>query len=288
MVAYCAAFSSSSRRTVSSSSSLAHRRHPHHQQHVHHDLATTKNVFDAIDDDNDGVWFSSLLESSSSLLSSSSSQQRRRSFLLRHATLAAAAVTTTTTYSHHGLLPIQPALAATSSSSSTTTTTKNGGPSSLLGHAAPDFELPNTQGQIITLDTLTSSGTKWAILYFYPAAFTTGCTLEARKFQELLPQFTLANAIISGISVDTVSTNTEFCNSEKLDFYLLSDINNGNISKLYNTALSVPMIGTFANRQTYIIDPKKVIRAIFSNVEGKILQHPQEVLDKLKELQSVI
>lgn len=287
MIAYCAALSSSS-RTVSALS-LAHRHPPPppppHQRR-HHNLATTtiSTVFDAIDNDNDGL-SSSLLDSSSSLRSSSSSQQRRRSFLLRHAALAVSAVVTTT--NSHGFFPIQPALAAAPSSSTTssTTPTKNGGPSSLIGHVAPDFELPNTQGQIITLDTLTSSGTKWAILYFYPAAFTTGCTLEARKFQDLSHQFTSLNARITGISVDNVSTNYEFCTSENLDFYLLSDIN-GTISKLYNTSLSVPMIGTFANRQTYIIDPTKVIRAIFVNVEGKIVQHPQEVLEKLKELQS--
>ena len=284
VIAYCSAFSSSS-RTVSSrtasSSSLA--RHPPPHQHRHHQQTTTtiSTVFDAAIDDDGGVSFSSLLESSSL---SSSSPSRRRSFLLRHAALAASAVTTTTTDSL-GLLPIRPALAATpSSSSSSSGAAKN--PSSLrIGHAAPDFELPNTRGQIINLDALTSSGSKWAILYFYPAAFTTGCTLEARKFQELSRQFADSNTIIAGISVDGVSTNSEFCASENLDFYMLSDDADGTVSKLYNAALSVPLIGTFANRQTYIIDPNKVVRAIFVNVEGKILQHPQEVLDKLKELQ---
>jgi peroxiredoxin Q/BCP len=197
-------------------------------------------------------------------------------------------MTTASTNSLDGLLPIRPALAAaattTSSSSSSTTTANNKNPSSLIGHIAPNFELPNTNGQLITLDTLTSFGTKWTVLYFYPAAFTSGCTLEARKFQELTSQFTTLNTRITGISVDDISTNIEFCTSENLDFYLLSDIH-GTVSKLYNTALSVPLIGTFANRQTYILDPNKVVRAIFTNVEGKIVQHPQEVLDKLIELQ---
>jgi peroxiredoxin Q/BCP len=210
--------------------------------------------------------------------------------------VASAVVTSTTTNSLGGFLPIRPALAAAatttssstsssiSTSSTTTTANNNKNPSSLIGHIAPNFELPNTNGQLITLDALTSSGTKWTVLYFYPAAFTSGCTLEARKFQELSPQFTSLNTRITGISVDNISTNTEFCTSENLDFYLLSD-SNGTVSKLYNTALSVPLIGTFANRQTYILDPNKVVRAIFTNVEGKIVQHPQEVLDKLIELQ---
>jgi peroxiredoxin len=45
------------------------------------------------------------------------------------------------------------------------------------------------------------------------------------------------------------------------------------------------MIGTFSNRQTYIIDPSKIVRWVFVDVEGRIPQHPGEVLDKLKELQ---
>ena len=274
VIAYCAAFSSSS---VSSSSLARHPPPPPH--HRHHRLATTtiSAVFDA--DADGGV--SSLLESSSL---SSSSPSRRRSFLLRHAALAASAVTTTNS---PGLLPMRPALAAAPSSSSSSSSAAKNPSSTLLrvGHAAPDFELPNTRGQIINLDALTSSGTRWAILYFYPAAFTSGCTLEARKFQELYSRFADSNAIIAGISVDGVSTNAEFCASERLDFYMLSDDAHGAVSKSYEAALSVPLIGTFANRQTYIIDPNKIVRAIFVNVEGKILQHPQEVLDKLKELQ---
>ena len=275
VIAYCAAFSSSS-RTVSSSSLARHPPPP--PPHRHHRLATTtiSAVFDA--DADGGV--SSLLESSSS----SSSPSRRRSFLLRHAALAASAVTTTDS---PGLLPIRPALAAAPSSSSSSSSAAKNPSSALLrvGHAAPDFELPNTRGRIINLDALTSSGTRWAILYFYPAAFTSGCTLEARKFQELYGRFADSNAIIAGISVDSVSTNAEFCASEQLDFYMLSDDAHGAVSKSYEAALSVPLIGTFANRRTYIVDPNKIVRAIFVNVEGKILQHPQEVLDKLKELQ---
>jgi peroxiredoxin Q/BCP len=97
-------------------------------------------------------------------------------------------------------------------------------PSSLIGRAAPDFALPNTRGEVVDLDSLTSNGTVWAILYFYPGAFTTGCTLEARKFQELEDEFRVgANARIAGISVDGVEKNAEFCLREKLNFYMMTD-----------------------------------------------------------------
>lgn len=93
-----------------------------------------------------------------------------------------------------------------------------------LGSPAPDFALINTNGQLVTLDSLTSNtNKKWTILYFYPGAFTSGCTLEARKFQEILPLFTKANAQVVGVSVDPVEKNSAFCTSEGLDFFMLTD-----------------------------------------------------------------
>jgi len=154
-----------------------------------------------------------------------------------------------------------------------------------LGSSAPPFSLINTKGQTTTLDTLTADK-KWTILYFYPGAFTSGCTLEAQKFQQSLPQFQENNAQIVGVSVDDVTKNAEFCTSEKLDFFMLTDTN-GEVSKAYGTSLSVPMVGTFSNRQTYIIDPEKKIRWVFKDVESNIPTHAEDVLAKLKELQTV-
>ena len=154
-----------------------------------------------------------------------------------------------------------------------------------LGEPAPPFTLMNTRGQIITLDTL-ASNKKWTVLYFYPGAFTSGCTLEARRFQEELSSFQELNSQIVGVSVDSVEKNAEFCTTEKLDFYMLTD-DDGEVSKSYGSSLSVPLVGTFSNRQTYIIDPKKNVRWVFVDVESRIPQHANDVLDKLKELQQV-
>mmetsp|Transcript_26623 Transcript_26623/g.50474 ORF Transcript_26623/g.50474 Transcript_26623/m.50474 type:complete len:288 (-) Transcript_26623:28-891(-) len=152
-----------------------------------------------------------------------------------------------------------------------------------LNSPAPPFSLMNTNGKIITLDTLTST-TKWTILYFYPGAFTSGCTIEARKFQEDLPLFQDVGAQVVGVSVDSVSKNSEFCSSEGLDFFMLTD-EGGKVSKAYGTSLSIPGFGTFSNRQTYIIDPQKNVRWVFVDVESRIPRHSKEVLEKLKMLQ---
>lgn len=155
----------------------------------------------------------------------------------------------------------------------------------IAGAKAPEFELPNSRGNGMTsLGALTQAG-KWTVLYFYPGAFTSGCTLEARGFQRDLEEYRKLNAQIVGVSVDAVEKNAQFCSEEKLDFYMLSD-KGGMISKKYGSALSIPGFGTFSNRQTYIIDPKGNLRWIFTDVESRIARHSSEVLDKLTELEA--
>ena len=152
------------------------------------------------------------------------------------------------------------------------------------GKRAPDFELENSRGNgAVTLDTLVANN-KWTVLYFYPGAFTSGCTLEALGFQRDLDEFRKLNAQIVGVSVDPVEKNAQFCTEEKLDFFMLSD-KGGTISKKYGSALSVPGFGTFSNRQTYLIDPTGDLRYIFTDVESKIARHSSEVLAKLSELE---
>ncbi|VEU39129.1 unnamed protein product [Pseudo-nitzschia multistriata] len=152
------------------------------------------------------------------------------------------------------------------------------------GARAPSFELPNSRGTgLVTLDGLVKNS-KWTVLYFYPGAFTSGCTLEARGFQKDLEEYRKLNAQIVGVSVDPVEKNAQFCTEEKLDFFMLSD-KGGIVSKKYGSALSIPGFGTFSNRQTYIIDPSGELRWIFTDVESKIARHSSEVLEKLAELE---
>lgn len=152
------------------------------------------------------------------------------------------------------------------------------------GAKAPAFELPNSRGEGITSLNSLISNKKWTVLYFYPGAFTSGCTLEARGFQRDMEDYRKLDTQIVGVSVDPVEKNAQFCSAEGLDFYMLSDTG-GLVSKLYGSSLSIPGFGTFSNRQTYIIDPKGNLRWVFTDVESRIAKHSGEVLDKLKELQ---
>ena len=154
------------------------------------------------------------------------------------------------------------------------------------GTKAPSFDLPNSrdQGYNKSLEQLTSSG-KWTVLYFYPGAFTSGCTLEARGFQRDLKDYRNLNSQIVGVSVDSVEKNAQFCTEEQLDFILLTD-DHGLVSKAYGSALSIPGFGTFSNRQTYLIDPNGIVQFVFTDVESRVAKHSSEVLQKLEELQS--
>lgn len=153
------------------------------------------------------------------------------------------------------------------------------------GSKAPSFELPNSRGDGTTsLQKLVQTG-KWTVLYFYPGAFTQGCTLEARYFQRDIDEYRKLDTQIVGVSVDPPEKNAQFCSSEGLDFYMLSDTA-GKVSKMYGSALSVPGFGVFSNRQTYIIDPQGNLKWVFTDVESRIPRHSAEVLEKLKELKA--
>eukprot|EP00985_Skeletonema_marinoi_P017444 scaffold9563_cov150-Skeletonema_marinoi.AAC.4 len=203
----------------------------------------------------------------------------RRDFFQRSANIFAVASTATTSaFLSTGSSTVANAALLSSSSSSLPP----------LNTPAPDFELPNSRnnndGSPTTSLTSLLNTKKWTVLYFYPGAFTSGCTLEARNFQTDLPTYQNLNAQIVGVSVDSVEKNSEFCSAEKLEYTLLTD-EGGHVSKLYGSSLSIPGFGTFSNRQTYIIDPRGDVRWVFVDVDSKIPRHSGDVLEKLRQLQ---
>jgi thioredoxin-dependent peroxiredoxin len=151
-----------------------------------------------------------------------------------------------------------------------------GGKLPAIAQLAPDFSLPtNTGDGKITLSDLRG---KWVVLYFYPKDFTSGCTIEARRFQEDLPKYVEKNAQIIGVSADDVDSHAEFCDSEGLKFPLLADTT-GAVSKAYGSWMSF-----ISSRHTFIIDPQGKLRETFVKVNPNI--HSQEVLVRLTELQA--
>ena len=147
---------------------------------------------------------------------------------------------------------------------------------------APTFTLPSNAGRDISNADLKG---KWSVLYFYPGDFTSGCTLEAQNFEKNADAIRALGAEIYGVSVDSIDKHLDFKKKYGLSFPLLSD-KDGKVSEAYGSALKIPFMGTFSNRQTYIIDPEGNLRWVFTDVESRLKKHAEEVIDKLKGLQA--
>ncbi len=90
----------------------------------------------------------------------------------------------------------------------------------MLGETAPDFELPNQDGEMVKLSDFRG---KKVILFAYPAAFTGGCTKQACGFRDHFPQVTNVNAVVLGISPDMPDKLHDWKEAENLPYDLLSD-----------------------------------------------------------------
>jgi len=141
---------------------------------------------------------------------------------------------------------------------------------------APQFTLPtNTGDGEISLSDFRG---KWVVIYFYPKDFTTGCTIEARRFQQDLKKYLDKNTQIIGVSADSVDSHAQFCDSEGLKFPLLADTT-GEVSQAYGSWL-----GFLSMRHSFLVDPEGILRETFVKVNPAI--HSTEVLARLNELQS--
>lgn len=147
-----------------------------------------------------------------------------------------------------------------------------------VGHAAPEFSLPSQEGTPVSLDQYHG---KWVVLYFYPKDMTSGCTMEAHKFQEDLPKYQRDNAVILGVSVDSASSHKTFCTKEGLSFKLLSDEQKSTVAKY--GSLGNYMGLKIAKRNTFLIDPEGKIAKVWTGVDPA--NHSAEVLAELSELQ---
>ncbi len=150
-----------------------------------------------------------------------------------------------------------------------------GGPS--VGQPAPDFELPDQDGQLHSLEDYRD---RWVVLYFYPKDDTPGCTTEACEFRDNVFAYRVLNAQILGISLDDVESHKAFAEKHGLPFPLLADID-GNAADAYG--VKTKMFGlTVAKRQTYIIDPTGTVAMHYEKVDPD--KHSEQVLADLRSL----
>ena len=149
------------------------------------------------------------------------------------------------------------------------------------GLKAPALTLKDQNDIKISLNQFTGRN---VVLYFYPKDNTSGCTKEACNFRDDFPNFGKLNAVILGVSPDSVESHKKFAAKYDLPFSLLSDEKKEVIEK-YGVWKEKSMYGRKymgVERSTFIIDKNGIVRKIFRKV--KVADHNSEVTEALKEL----
>ncbi len=150
-----------------------------------------------------------------------------------------------------------------------------------VGKTAPDFTLPADGGGTVKLSDLRG---KKVVLYFYPKDDTPGCTKEACGFRDALPDYSKIDAVIIGLSKDSVAKHEKFKAKYELPFPLVSDVD-GKVCEAYGTWVEKSMYGRKymgIDRATFLIDEEGTLRAQWRKV--KVPGHVDEVLQATRRL----
>jgi thioredoxin-dependent peroxiredoxin len=149
------------------------------------------------------------------------------------------------------------------------------------GQTAPDFELPDQDGNPVRLSDLRGGP---VVLYFYPKADTPGCTTQACGVRDHLPSYDEAGARVIGISPDPVEAVKKFHDKQSLNFTLLADADHS-VCEAYGVWGEKSMYGKKymgATRATFVVDDSGTVVHVIPKVSPKT--HDDEVLKALAEL----
>jgi peroxiredoxin Q/BCP len=143
------------------------------------------------------------------------------------------------------------------------------------GATAPNFTLPSQEDKPVSLSDYKG---KWVVLYFYPKDQTTGCTIEAHNFQRDMAKYDAANAVVLGVSLDTVEGHKAWCSKDTFSFKLLADPDH-KVVDAYGVPVSAHGDMKFAARQTFLISPKGKVVKVWPKVD--VQTHSDEVLAEI-------
>lgn len=147
-----------------------------------------------------------------------------------------------------------------------------------VGEMAPDFTLPDAEGNMISLSSFRG---RQVILYFYPRDNTPGCTKEACGFRDAYSDYQSRNIVVLGVSTDDAKSHQKFITKHQLPFPLLCDPD-GTVARLYDSYglkkfMGKEFMGVF--RHTFAIAPDGRIAKIYRKV--KSATHAAEILQDL-------
>ena len=129
------------------------------------------------------------------------------------------------------------------------------------GTSAPAFTLPSQENKPVSLSDYKG---KWVVLYFYPKDQTPGCSLEAHNFQRDLPKYESMNAVVLGVSLDTVESHKNWCTKDSFTFKMLADPEH-KVVEAYGVPIRTVQMNdgpaTIAMRDTFLISPNgKIVK----------------------------
>jgi len=142
---------------------------------------------------------------------------------------------------------------------------------------APDFTLPSTAGQTVTLSSLRG---KKVLIAFFPLAFTSTCTAEVCAMSEDYGRFQSANSVVLPVSVDSIPTLKEFKAKEHLTVDLLSDFKR-DVSRLYGVLNEAKF---FSDRAYVLIDKDGVVRWTHQEANNSERRENSELLAEMARL----
>jgi peroxiredoxin len=145
---------------------------------------------------------------------------------------------------------------------------------------APNFSLPNQSGETVSLEDF--KGKRNVVLYFYPKDDTSGCTLEANQFTNLVEEFAALDTVVVGVSKDSCDSHRAFIDKYGLKVELISDAK-GELCEAYGVwqekeKNGVKKMGIV--RSTFIIDKQGQLMDVEYGVTAD--GHASEVLEKIK------
>jgi peroxiredoxin Q/BCP len=149
------------------------------------------------------------------------------------------------------------------------------------GTTAPDFDLPNQDGESVKLSDLRG---QWVVLYFYPRADTPGCTTQACGVRDRGAEYEAAGAVVLGVSPEPVAPIKKFAQKYGLPFTLLADADHA-VAESYGVWVEKSRYGRTYwgnSRTTFIIDGDGVVRHVIPKVSPKT--HDDEVLAAIAAL----
>jgi peroxiredoxin Q/BCP len=145
-----------------------------------------------------------------------------------------------------------------------------------VGATAPNYTLPSQEDKPVSLSDYKG---KWVVLYFYPKDQTTGCTIEAHNFQRDMAKYDALNAVVLGVSLDTVESHKTWCSKDTFSFKLLADPDH-KVIDAYGVPLMTHGDMKYASRDTFLISPSGKIVKVWEKVDPT--PHSADVLAEIE------